>query len=180
MAHLTEAFRDLTHQRPVGWDASMAWPSDDRRRWLLAGDANAFVDPSPPRREEGDGVGWLVAVAVNTALTQPALATTAFDFFAARERATYAQFLALTRQFLLDGAPAPDHPLGRPRPAGRRREAVLAAWDRIRAAGQLAAPRPRGHLRRPAARADRARHLRGALVTRSSPTACASSTAWTW
>ncbi len=93
-------------------------------------------------------------MAVNTALTQPALASTAYDFFAARERATYTQFLALTRQFLLDGAPAPDHPFwadrGAPAPADDR-AGVVAAWERIRAADHLAlrlapdvtfAPRP--------------------------------------
>lgn len=157
MAHLTDAFRgsDLI-SGPSGWDASM-YVADQMTGdgWLLAGDANAFVDPlSSAGVKKAMASGWLAAVAVNTALTQPALASTAFDFFAARERATYTQFLALTRQFLLDGAPAPDHPFwadrGAPAPADDR-AGVVAAWERIRAADHLAlrlapdvtfAPRP--------------------------------------
>jgi hypothetical protein len=157
MSHLTEAFRgsDLI-AGPSGWDASMYVAEQmTGDGWLLAGDANAFVDPlSSAGVKKAMASGWLAAVAVNTALTQPALASTAYDFFAARERATYIQFLALTRQFLLDGAPAPDHPFwadrGAPAPADDR-AGVVAAWDRIRVAGHLSvrlapdvtfAPRP--------------------------------------
>lgn len=157
MRHLSEAFRgsDLIGG-PFGWDASMYVAEQmTGDGWLLAGDANAFVDPlSSAGVKKAMASGWLAAVAVNTALTQPALASTAYDFFAAREKATYSQFLALTRQFLLDGAPAPDHPFwadrGAPAPADDRAD-VLAAWERLRAADHLAlrlapdvtfAPRP--------------------------------------
>lgn len=143
MTHLTQVFRgsDLIIG-PSGWDASMYVAEQmTGDGWLLAGDANAFVDPlSSAGVKKAMASGWLAAVAVNTALAEPALATTAYDFFAARERATYAQFLALTRQFLLDGAPAPDHPFwadrGAPAPADDRAD-VLAAWERLRAADHL-------------------------------------------
>lgn len=143
MPHLCDVFRgsDLI-DGPSGWDASMyvaeRMTGDD---WLLAGDANAFVDPlSSAGTKKAMASGWLAAVAVNTALGDPALKATAFEFFSARERATYAQFLALTRQFLLDGAPAPDHPFwadrGAPAPPDDR-VAVRAAFERIRAADAL-------------------------------------------
>jgi len=143
MPHLSKAFLgSALIGRPTGWDASLyvadAMTGDG---WLLAGDANAFVDPlSSAGVRKAMASGWLAAVAVNTALTAPTLAATAFEFFAARERATYAQFLALTRQFLLDGAPAPDHPFwaerAAPAPADDR-AAVVAAHERLRAADQI-------------------------------------------
>jgi len=143
MPHLTEIFRgSALVGRPTGWDASLyvadAMTGDG---WLLAGDANAVVDPlSSAGVRKAMASGWLAAVAVNTALTTPSLAVTAFEFFAARERATYTQFLALTRQFLLDGAPAPEHPFWAertaPAPADDRAQ-VLAAYERIRAADRL-------------------------------------------
>ena len=61
--------------------------------------------------------GWLAAVTVNTALADPAGRGSAFAYFAARETDTYAQFLALTRQHLRDGAPG-DHPFWADRGAG--------------------------------------------------------------
>lgn len=143
MPHLSKAFRgSALIERPTGWDASLyvaeRMTGDG---WLLAGDANAFVDPlSSAGVRKAMASGWLAAVAVNTALTQPWLATTAFEFFAARERATYSQFLALTRQFLLDGATAPDHPFWAERTApapADDRGLVLAAYERLRASDRL-------------------------------------------
>ncbi len=141
--HLSSIFDGATLvDGPAGWDASLyvaeRMTGDD---WLLAGDANSFVDPlSSAGVKKAMASGWLAAVAVNTALGDPALTSTALDFFAARERATYDQFLALTRGFLLDGAPAPDHPFwadrGAPPPADDR-AAVLAAHERLRAAASL-------------------------------------------
>jgi flavin-dependent dehydrogenase len=143
MPHLTTAFRgSALIDGPSGWDASMyvaeRMTGGD---WLLAGDASSFVDPlSSAGVKKAMASGWLAAVAVNTALGEPALRATAFDFYATRERAMYSQFLALTRQFLLDGAPAPDHPFwadrGSPAPADDR-ATVLAAFERIRAAEAL-------------------------------------------
>jgi len=144
MPHLSEAFRgSALIGRPTGWDASL-YVADVMTGdgWLLAGDANAFVDPlSSAGVRKAMASGWLAAVAVNTALTDPSLAATAFEFFAARERATYTQFLALTRQFLLDGAPAPDHPFWAERTApapADDRASVVAAYERLRAADQIA------------------------------------------
>lgn len=157
MPHLAEAFRgsDLV-ARPSGWDASMYLAETlTGDGWLLAGDAASFVDPlSSAGVKKAMASGWLAAVAVNTALTQPAMAATAFEFFAARERDTYAQFLALTRRFLLDGAPTTDHPFWADRSApdpGDGRAAVIAAHERIRTAATISfrvapevsfAPRP--------------------------------------
>jgi flavin-dependent dehydrogenase len=140
---LAAVFRDADLTAgPFGWDASLyvaeRMTGDG---WLLAGDANAFVDPlSSAGVKKAMASGWLAAVAVNTALGDPALAATALDFFAARERATYGQFLALTRQFLLDGAPAPDHPFWAERTAKAPvddRSEVVAAYERLRASDRL-------------------------------------------
>ncbi len=144
MPHLSEAFRgSALMERPTGWDSSL-YVADRMTGdgWLLAGDASAVVDPlSSAGVRKAMASGWLAAVAVNTALTDPSLAATAFDYFAARERATYTQFLALTRQFLLDGAPAPDHPFWAERTApapADDRALVVAAYERLRAADRIA------------------------------------------
>ena len=129
---------------PWGWDASMysaERPAGDT--WLLAGDAASFIDPlSSAGVRKAMASGWLAAVALNTALTDPRHKDMAFAFFAAREAETYAQFLALTRQHLREGAPS-DHPFwadrAAPSPASAgERAAVLAAFDRIRDAPDLA------------------------------------------
>lgn len=144
MPHLAEVFRgSALIGRPTGWDASLyvadAMTGDG---WLLAGDASAFVDPlSSAGVRKAMASGWLAAVAVNTALTDPALGATAFNYFAARELATYTQFLTLTRQFLLDGAPVPDHPFWAERTApapADDRALVLGAYERLRAADRIA------------------------------------------
>lgn len=85
--------------------------------------------------------GWLAAVTVNTALADSRHQAMAWAFYAAREAETYAQFLALTRQHLRDGAPS-DHPFWADRAApvsvaaGDRAE-IQAAYDRIRSAPEL-------------------------------------------
>ena len=144
---LAELFRraDLVHG-PLGWDASMyvsERPAGDT--WLLVGDAASFVDPlSSAGVKKAMASGWLAAVTLNTALTTPALKDTAFAHYAARERDTYSQFLALTRKYLADGAPEADHPFwadraGSPTPTAEDadRLAVLAAYERIRQAAKL-------------------------------------------
>ena len=142
--HLAELFRGAQLQQgPHGWDASMylsARPAGDT--WLLVGDAASFVDPlSSAGVKKAMASGWLAAVTLNTAFDTPALKDTAFEFYAARERETYAQFLALTRRYLLDGAPDPDNPFwaerGAPAAETSDREAVLRAYDRIRNAEVL-------------------------------------------
>lgn len=129
---------------PWGWDASMyssERPTGDT--WLLAGDAASFIDPlSSAGVRKAMASGWLAAVALNTALGEPRHKDMAFAFYAAREAETYAQFLALTRQHLRDGAPS-DHPFWADRAApapvtAGDRAAIQAAFDRLRAAPGLA------------------------------------------
>lgn len=162
MPHLGAVVRDAELiDGPSGWDASM-YLADSLTGdgWLLAGDAASFVDPlSSAGAKKAMASGWLAAVAVNTALADPAMAPAALAFYAARERATYREFLALTRQHLRDGAPAADHPFwaGRGGDTGRGfadaapgaasepgagsspddRHAVLAAYERLRAADRF-------------------------------------------
>jgi len=131
---------------PWGWDASMYWsecPAGDD--WLLVGDAASFVDPlSSAGVKKAMASGWLAAVAVNTALGQPRLKEMAMAFYAAREAETYAQFLALTRQHLREGAPS-DHPFWADRAAPApgpeasigERPAVQAAFDRLKAVPEV-------------------------------------------
>lgn len=57
---------------------------------LLVGDASSFVDPlSSFGVKKALASAWLGAVAVHTALTDPAMTTTALEFFAERERMMY-------------------------------------------------------------------------------------------
>ena len=142
--HLAELFAGAELQQgPLGWDASMYTserPAGDT--WLLVGDAASFVDPlSSAGVKKAMASGWLAAVTLNTAFENPALKDTAFAFFAARERETYAQFLALTRRYLLDGAVDADNPFwadrGAPAPGDADRDAVLAAYGRIRSASEV-------------------------------------------
>ena len=142
--HLAELFRGTELLNgPLGWDASMYLsdrPAGDT--WLLAGDAASFIDPlSSAGVKKAMASGWLSAVTLNTAFDTPALKDTAFAFFAARERETYAQFLALTRRYLFDGAPDVDIPFwtdrGAPAPGDDDRQAVLRAFDRIKGASEL-------------------------------------------
>ncbi len=128
---------------PLGWDASIYLadqPAGDH--WLLVGDAASFVDPlSSAGVKKAMASGWLAAVTVNTALATPALKDTAFTHYAARERETYGQFLALTRKYLAAGAPEAEHPFWADRAAAddgdEGRRAVLAAYERIKGAAQL-------------------------------------------
>jgi flavin-dependent dehydrogenase len=128
---------------PWGWDASMysaERPAGDT--WLLAGDAASFIDPlSSAGVKKAMASGWLAAVALNSALAEPRHKDMAFAFYAAREAETYAQFLALTRQHLRDGAPS-DHPFwadrGGPQPPTVEDRAMIhAAYEHIRAAPGL-------------------------------------------
>jgi len=175
--HLAELFRgaDLLHG-PHGWDASMymaARPAGDT--WLLVGDAASFVDPlSSAGVKKAMASGWLAAVTLNTALATPALKDTAFAHYAARERETYGQFLALTRKHLAEGAPEADHPFwadrATPSADDADRHAVRAAYDRLRSASSLAlTPGPAVRLEdRPALR-ERLLVLEPRLVDAASP-----------
>ena len=129
---------------PWGWDASMyssERPAGDT--WLLVGDAASFIDPlSSAGVKKAMASGWLAAVALNTALGRPGHKDMVFAFYSAREAETYAQFLALTRRHLSEGAPS-DHPFWTDRAAALpsdsdERAAVQAAFDRLREAPALA------------------------------------------
>lgn len=147
---------------PNGWDASMYCAQRPTGAdWLLAGDAMSFIDPlSSAGARKAMASGWLAAVTLNTVLRTSAMHDAAFACFAARERATYQGFLALTRRFLADGAPSLDEAFWADRSDTRRgdsgdrsltdfesdlspatgsddRAAVLQAWERIRAAAEL-------------------------------------------
>ncbi len=142
--HLAGLFRgaDLQHG-PHGWDASMYTAERPARdSWLLVGDAASFVDPlSSAGVKKAMASGWLAAVTVNTALGSPALKDTAFTFFTTREHETYAQFLALTERYLLDGAPDAGNPFwddrGTPGSGDADRDAVIGAYARLRQASSV-------------------------------------------
>jgi flavin-dependent dehydrogenase len=147
--------RDATHESgPAGWDASMyrstSYVGDD---WLVSGDAASFVDPlSSAGVKKALASGWLAAVAVHTALTNPTMGPVARQFFADREAEMYAGFLALTKRYLGEAAAGLAHPFWaeraetrdadeRRRAQERERAAVRAALDRLRAAPALRARR---------------------------------------
>ncbi len=175
--HLARIFDGASLQQgPLGWDASMYCadqPAGDT--WLLVGDAASFVDPlSSAGVKKAMASGWLAAVTVNTALASPDLKDTAFAHYAVRERETYTQFLTLTRKYLLDGAPEGENPFWADRGAAPRgdddRQAVLAAYDRIREAPALQfGPGPTVHIAdRPALR-ERELVLEPRLVDAANP-----------
>ena len=108
--------------------------------WLLVGDAASFIDPlSSAGVKKAMASGWLAAVTLNTALGRPGRKDMAFAFYSAREAETYAQFLALTRRHLSDGAPS-DHPFWTDRAVAL---AARGRRPRRRAGGVRSAPRGR-------------------------------------
>ena len=132
---------------PSGWDASMYSSrhyADDRV--LLVGDAGSFVDPlSSAGVKKALASGWLAAVAAHTALVRPAMRTTAFAFFDAREREIYDHLRTLTRRFLADGASGHSHAFWSDRLGwiddepriDRRDDRIVVAFERIRTAPAL-------------------------------------------
>jgi flavin-dependent dehydrogenase len=138
--------RDAVLQsEPLGWDASMysaARYADDRV--LLSGDAATFIDPlSSAGVKKALASGWLAAVAVHTALVQPAMRVPAFDFFAAREADIYTSFRRLTAQHLSAAAAGHSHPFWSDRSSlesndADDQQAIAEAFERIRNA-----PEPR-------------------------------------
>jgi hypothetical protein len=119
--------------------------ADDRV--LLVGDAGSFIDPlSSAGVKKALASGWLAAVAAHTALLRPALRTTAFRFFEARERDIYGQFRALTQRFLAEAAAGHSHAfwgdrIGAIDPApddDTRADALERAFDRLRSSPVLA------------------------------------------
>ena len=139
---------------PTGWDASMysstTYAGDD---WLVVGDAASFVDPlSSAGVKKALASGWLAAIVTHTALSTPGMAGTARRFFADREAEVYANFLSLTRGYLHEAAEGQAHPFWAERAetgereaarvaAEQEREAVYAAFERLKAVPELIAQR---------------------------------------
>jgi flavin-dependent dehydrogenase len=158
----TTRFRDLlasarSEGGPVGWDASMyhatEYAGDD---WLVAGDAASFVDPlSSAGVKKALASGWLAAIVVHTSLTRPEMGAVARRFFADREAEMYGNFLALTKHYLREAAVDQAQPFWAERAETKEvddrravqeleRAAVLAAYDRIKAAPALEVRRGAG------------------------------------
>lgn len=128
---------------PIGWDASTyvsRVPVGDD--WLLVGDAASCIDPlSSAGVRKAMASAWLAAVAVNSALTDAALAAPALSLFAEREARTFERFQALTRRFMTDGAGVSAHPFWSDRTGHEwdgaadapDRHALADAYERIRA-----------------------------------------------
>jgi flavin-dependent dehydrogenase len=135
---------------PIGWDASMYHATqyvDDNL--LLVGDAASFVDPlSSAGIKKALASGWLAAVAIRTALKRPAMRRIALDFFASREAEVYASFRSMTERFFSEAAVGHAHRFwadrsDRPESVSDR-EALSAAFERLRASAHLRVARPMG------------------------------------
>ena len=143
---------------------------------LLVGDAGSFIDPlSSYGVKKALASGWLAAVVVHTALTDPALAGVALDLFDEREREMHAALERQSAAFFAEAAGRHDHPfwtdraeagmpeagpLAPPEPAVdalRRDPGVLAAFEALRRAPALRLRRGDrlGVVRRPAITARR-------------------------
>jgi flavin-dependent dehydrogenase len=132
---------------PWGWDAAMyAATRTVIGRTLLVGDAASFVDPlSSAGVRKALASGWTAAVTVHTALTEPAMRTTALSYFEDRERRMYADLRRLATRHLAAAASAHDTAFWSdrhfeeetPPPSPATTDAVHAALDRIRRSGRL-------------------------------------------
>ncbi|MGD8870916.1 MAG: tryptophan 7-halogenase [Gemmatimonadota bacterium] len=72
---------------------------------LLVGDAGSFIDPlSSYGVKKALSSGWLAAVAVHTALTEPSMQDVALRFFDHRERTVYRRYRARSVAFFEDCA----------------------------------------------------------------------------
>jgi flavin-dependent dehydrogenase len=121
--------------------------------FLLAGDAGSAINPlSSFGVKKALASGWLAAIAVNTALVNPAMADEAFAFFDRRERSVAAAAARQASQFAEEAAQRTGHPfwLARAEAAGTNGvdvepdvtalatdPAVLAAFADLRARGSL-------------------------------------------
>ena len=138
---------------------------------LLVGDAGSFIDPlSSYGVKKALASGWLAAVVVHTALTDPALAGVALDLFDEREREMHAALEHQSAEFFAEAAGRHEHPfwtdraeagmpeaapLAPPEPAVdalRGDPGVLAAFEALRRAPTLRLRRGDrlGVVRRPA------------------------------
>lgn len=143
---------------------------------LLVGDAGSFIDPlSSYGVKKALASGWLAAVVVHTALTDPALTGVALAVFDEREREMHAALERQSAEFFAEAADRHDHPfwtdraeaempeaapLAPPEPAVdalRRDPGVLAAFEALRRAPALRLRRGDrlGVVRRPAITARR-------------------------
>ena len=89
-------------EAPRGFDASPYRASAYAgERWLLVGDAGSFIDPlSSAGVKKALASGWLAAIAVHTAITNPSMQAHAFEFFSAREHEIERHLSRESRRFL--------------------------------------------------------------------------------
>ena len=113
----TRVFRDLVVNArladgPRGFDASPYRASAYAgERWLLVGDAGSFIDPlSSAGVKKALASGWLAAIAVHTAITNPSMRAHAFEFFSAREHEIEQHLSRESRRFLAGAAAGHHHP----------------------------------------------------------------------
>ena len=72
---------------------------------VLAGDAGSFIDPlSSFGVKKALSSGWLAGIMVHTALVDPAMGSTAVDFFHRREATVYQRYRAISADFFAAGA----------------------------------------------------------------------------
>jgi len=98
---LDRVLRSAALERVFACDASL-YCSDGYAgpNYLLVGDAGSFIDPlSSFGVKKALASAWLGAIAVHTALIDPARAPAAGDFFGARERQLYSTHLRRSREF---------------------------------------------------------------------------------
>jgi flavin-dependent dehydrogenase len=78
-----------------------------REGLLIAGDAGSFIDPlSSFGVKKALSSGWLAGVVAHTALVDPAMASTALDFFDRREREVYRRYRRISAGFFAEAAEA--------------------------------------------------------------------------
>jgi 2-polyprenyl-6-methoxyphenol hydroxylase-like FAD-dependent oxidoreductase len=108
------AWLDLASLTAGPWGADASLYSADRFAgpgFLLAGDAASFIDPlSSFGVKKALASGWLAAIAIHTALTRPAMAEAALEFFERRERAVYAAARTQAAAFAAEAAARTGHP----------------------------------------------------------------------
>jgi flavin-dependent dehydrogenase len=116
---------------------------------LLVGDAGSFIDPlSSFGVKKALASAWIAAVATHTALTHPARAAVALEFFCDWERGVYASHLRRTRAFARAASAQHPHPYwdgraGSPKDSDGSVDADFAADPAVRRAFDAfkAAPR---------------------------------------
>jgi flavin-dependent dehydrogenase len=101
-----------------------------RRGLILAGDAGSCIDPlSSYGVKKALSSGWLAAVAVHTALTDPQMASVATDFYDEREREVYRSYRRLSAAHFEEAAAAHGHTFWHERAQAARAAAIGAEGD---------------------------------------------------